>query len=266
MNEDPQAGLTAIQANLGEVAASAIHNMVSLSDIINSMTAYAMLAYLPPPYGMLASTLLASNSTLSAQQIISAASLEHRRRMMQTEEVNAQGFLAKKAVEKKGFTRSQERRLSHMGPDGQPLLGRDASKFCEEPQRHSHNTGSCFKLHGRKSAKEQKAALASQQDHQDPDLEAYIALASAAVPPNSRESIIINSGASDHSVCNKSFLHDLVVVVKSVRVKVGNGQYVTATHIGGLTVGRSIYKHACYVPDMVYNLLSVQQSSLDPHQ
>lgn len=126
--EDPKAGLASTQNKLGEVAASALNNKVSLSDFIDKMTAYAMLTSLPPSYGTLASALLANGSNINAYQVIAAAPAKHRRRIMPTEEVDSQGFLARKDESRKTAGQGKDRRRLDL--DGRPLVGRDAGKFC----------------------------------------------------------------------------------------------------------------------------------------
>lgn len=264
-NQDPQAGLASIQAKLGEVASAAIHNRVSLSDFIDNMTAYAMLACLPSSYGMLSSTLLANGSTVTAHQVISAASAEHRRRVMQSEEVNAQGFLARRSENQrgKGQERGQDRR--RLGPDGLPLLGRHADKFCEDHQRYGHDTTSCLGIRSKSNNQQGKAAVASQQHQrsEEPDLEAYVALSCTTDADSSK--IVIDSAASEHWICDKSLLRNLVLLLHPLQVKVGNGGTIPATHIGTLQIGDTTFNNAYYVPKMVHNLLAVRRLNSPDH-
>jgi transposase InsO family protein len=258
-NEDPQAGLASIRARLGEVAASAISNKVSLADFLDNMTAYAMLAYLPPSYGMLASTLLASNSTITSDQVLSASSLEWRRRMMQAQEINGQGLLAKRDGNR-GQGRTQDRRERKLGKDGLPLLGGDATKFCEEHKRWGHDINNCFRRSGgREQGKDKPKVAMAAQDTAQPDLDAYIALSSISITSSIPGQVIIDSAASDHWICDKRLLKDLVPLTKQLSVKVGNGSTVSATHSGTLCIGRVAFDNAYYVPDMVHNLLAVRR-------
>lgn len=268
-NQDPQAGLASIQAKLSEVASSAIHNKVSLPEFIDIMTAYAMLTALPSSYGMLSSTILANGSNFTAHQVISAASAEHRRRIMQSEEVNPQGFLARKSETAKGQGqgqgRGQDRR--RLGPDGLPTLGRHIDQFCENHQRYGHTTTACQGVRSRNTNQQPKAAVAAPEASpaaQEPDLEAYIALSSTTSVEPSK--IIIDSGASEHWICDKSLLKDLVPLASPLHVKVGNGGTVAATHLGTLQVGDVTFNNAYYAPTMAHNLLSVRRLDNANHQ
>lgn len=273
-NEDPSAGLAAIRAKLGEVSASAINSKVSLSTFIDNMTAYAMLAYLPPSYGMLASTLLAtteSSTTITSDKVLSAASMEWRRRRMQSQEINGQGFLAKKGERKTqpSGQRGTERRERRLGKDGLPLLGGEGDKWCKEHKRWGHDTTNCFR---RNSSNQQRGKLekavvamaANEEDQTDHTLEGYIAYAPTAMVASQSSKVIIDSAASEHWICDINLLSNLVPLLQPLAIKVGNGGTVTATHSGTLHVGNVSYNKAYYVPDMVHNLLAVNRLGNDP--
>jgi len=273
-NEDPSAGLAAIRAKLGEVSASAINSKISLSTFIDNMTAYAMLAYLPPSYGMLASTLLAtteSSTTITSDKVLSAASMEWRRRMMQSQEINGQGFLAKKNERKMQPSghRGAERRERRLGKDGLPILGGDADKWCEEHKRWGHDTANCFRRNGsQQRGKPEKgivAMAAHEEDQKEHSLDAYVAYTPSAMVATQSSKVIIDSAASEHWICNIDLLSNLIPLVKPLTIKVGNGNTVSATHSGTLHIGNVSYNKAYYVPSMVHNLLAVNRLGSNPH-
>jgi hypothetical protein len=277
-NDDPQTALASIRAKLGDVSASAVTSKLSLAQFIDNMTAYAMLAALPPSYGMLASTLLSTTSssiTLTSDNVLSAAGMEYRRRLMQAQEVNGQGFLAKKGETKAQPKGPEKRRDQRIGKDGQVQLGPDANKYCEEHKRWGHDTSECFKRNGyppggnrgRDRVQEKvKVAMASEETREpkESDMDAYIALSSTINTYQTPNKIIIDSAASDHWICDKSLLQNLSPLNKSLSIKVGNGQTVKATHSGTLCIGRVSYSNAYYVPTMVHNLLAVRRLGATP--
>lgn len=273
-NEDPSAGLAAIRAKLGEVSASAINSKVSLSDFIDNMTAYAMLAYLPPSYGMLASTLLATTSSttgITSDKVLSAASMEWRRRAMQAQEINGQGFLAKKGERKPQpqGQRGTDRRERRVGKDGLLLLGGEANKWCEEHKRWGHDTSSCFKRNGGsiQRGKQEKgivAMAANEEDQKEQALDGYIAFTPTALMASQTSKVIIDSAASEHWICDINLLTNLVPLSNPLAIKVGNGGTVNATHTGTLHIGNVSYNKAYYVPEMIHNLLAVNRLGNDP--
>lgn len=273
-NEDPSAGLAAIRSKLGEVSASAINSKISLATFIDNMTAYAVLAYLPPSYGMLASTLLATvqnTHAVTSDKVLSAASMKWRRRMMQAQDINGQGFLAKKGASKpqsKG-QRVGDRRERRLGKDGLVLPGPDAGKYCEEHKRWGHDTDSCFKRNegGNQRGRQERgtaAVAADEKDQKEHSLDAYIAFAPTAMIAPQSNKIIIDSAALGHWICDINLLTNLIPLFKPLVIKVGNGGTVNATHSGNFQIGKVNFNKAYYVPKMVHNLLAVNKLGNNP--
>ncbi|RXK40381.1 hypothetical protein M231_02364 [Tremella mesenterica] len=229
---------------------------MSLGNFIDNMTAYDMLASLPPSYGMLASTLLSTTTltSITSDQVLLAARPEYQCRNMQEEEVNGQGFLARK-IKKKTPPKGQNQQHRRLGKDGKPLLVRDETKWCEEHKRYGHNLSGCYQqmeqmIVGKQSdggrPPSGKVAMTAGEEKEINE-DAYIALASTIASGNPHK-ITINSAASDHFICDKTLLHNLSPLARPLNIKVGNGQTITSTESGTLYIGKVAFSNAYYVP------------------
>lgn len=72
---------------------------------------------------------------------------------------------------------------------------------------------------------------------------------------------IIDSGATDHTVCNTSFFSH-ITSTPSYYVRLPNGEVVSVTHIGVVQLNNSIsLQHVLCAPSFTFNLLSTRKLS-----
>ena len=73
---------------------------------------------------------------------------------------------------------------------------------------------------------------------------------------------IVDSGASDHMVFDKSLLNNLRVLATPILITLPNGNKLKVSHFGDLKIGKNLtLHHTLYVPYFHFNLLSVKRLS-----
>jgi hypothetical protein len=187
-----------------------------------------------------------------------------------TRPTDAQGLVhlkVDKAATAKGDIKS--------GPDGKTLYGPDATAYCENHERYGHSTANCKKGKDNKKSREnkkKKAMAAKESDDNKDDFllgatsendteSANIAIynQSALVSTNTQPLLVIDSGATDHFIRDKSLLFNTYALKEPVRIEIGDGKQVTASERGDLRIGRIVLKDALHVPDLAFNLISVRR-------
>nr|ADE10054.1 rve superfamily protein [Tremella fuciformis] len=267
-NEDPEPHLTAIRSQLAEITSSAITSKLTLEQFANQIGAYAAIRRLPSSYGLLASTFYSGTSSnkIHLDEVIDRVADEHRRRQQKGESVNEMGMLSKS-------------------------LQKPASKRCiHHPDQGRHSTDECWKVigvpkhiqeqrsareaaKGRKQGGQAKKAREQMESEDDSSSESKrgssretkeegyyateIALHANDNLPST--SIIIDSGATSPFIKDKHLLSHLTKLDKAVKIQIGDGSIVEATHSGRLTFNNVWYNNALYVPSFSHNLLSTQR-------
>ena len=95
--EDPNPVLASVRSSLAELGSSLPADMTA-AQLVEKMSAFAMLKTLPESYALLASTLYGS-PLLSSDHVLATINQEWRRRQQSLETTtNAAGYLAKKKV------------------------------------------------------------------------------------------------------------------------------------------------------------------------
>ena len=71
---------------------------------------------------------------------------------------------------------------------------------------------------------------------------------------------IVDSGASDHMVFDKTLLHNIRPLKDPILITLPNGNKVKVSQVGDLKIGRNvILHHTLFVPFFQFNLLSVKK-------
>lgn len=270
-NINPVPAATRIRAVLTEISTNAKEDRLSITEFIDRMTAYCILHALPPSFNSLAATLYPiGKESVSCDTIISQLDTTYRRRTRANLEVNAHGLVSAK-VEKTAHVKDEAR----VGPDGNRLLGRDATAFCELHRRYGHTTANCKngKKDKGKTWKPKAKAMAAMEEEGEfvldaatPDDENHsaniarvsgqVALVSSAC---TTPVLVIDSGATDHFIRDKFLLSNIHTLAQPIHIELGDGKRVTASEKGDLRIGRIVLKDALHVPDLAYNLISVRR-------
>ncbi len=133
--EDPTKILASIRSSFGELGTSLPSEMTA-AQLIEKMSAFAMLRALPESYSLLVSTLYASPS-LSSEHVLQTINREWRCRQQGQETTAAAGYLAKEKAPQPFAYKTQERR---MGKDGKPQLGPHTNEYSDEHKCYGHTT------------------------------------------------------------------------------------------------------------------------------
>jgi len=73
---------------------------------------------------------------------------------------------------------------------------------------------------------------------------------------------IVDSGASDHMIFDKSLLHNMKHLANPILITLPNGNKIKVTQFGDLRIGKHlVLHHVLFVPYFQFNLLSVKQLS-----
>src|SRR3954451_2002409 len=140
--EDPNPVLAGVRSSLAELGSSLPADMTA-AQLVEKMSAFAMLKTLPESYALLASTLYAS-PLLSSDHVLATINQEWRRRQQSLETTTtAAGYLAKKKIST--ADKRPSARTARVGKDGKPQLGSNAEEYCTEHGAYGHSTDKCFK-------------------------------------------------------------------------------------------------------------------------
>ncbi|GJV13453.1 cysteine-rich receptor-like protein kinase 8 [Tanacetum coccineum] len=76
----------------------------------------------------------------------------------------------------------------------------------------------------------------------------------------SKEIWIIDSGATDHICISISLMHNIITCINPIIINLPNGQTITCTTIGSVTLQSNITLHnVLYIPTFTYNLISISK-------
>jgi hypothetical protein len=245
--EDPNPVLASVRSSLGELGSSLPAEMTA-AQLVENMSAFAMLQTLPESYSLLASTLFASPS-LSSDHVLATINQEWRRRQQGLETTAAGGYLAKKKATKPAPPTTERRtQTTRTGKDGKPQLGPNADAYCDEHKCYGHTISNCFRRNNAKQAATaqtgtdttKSAQLAQitpdsgseEANDEVPDVVAdYLARLEPAafVSTVGKYTVVVDSGATDTFIKDECLLSNVVTLAKPISVTIGDNWSVKAT-------------------------------------
>ena len=159
-------------------------------------------------------------------------------------------FLKKreKAPKNTNSSKDKEKTLKCVNcPDMSNHTTENCRKFCKICKTKTHWTKNC------KKKEKQEANVAETNDTHHVAKMMFTCTNKQAIS----QDWILDSGATNHIFNNSSTLFDLQE--QKSRITVGNGEYLTSTHVGKTRLPDMILEGCLYAPNAIRNLISVHQ-------
>jgi hypothetical protein len=278
-NVDPGINLARMKKIVENITAAA--SGMTLESFLAAMKVFFMLKTLPYSFQPTVERLLPVAGVAPDPQTI-INTVDNVWRVREREGMEVHKGLVARAEEKKPETRGRERAL---GPDGKAVLGGDPQAYCTRHECFGHTVQNCRMkakedrsqgawrkgdvkkkkaMVAEKGGKEKAVIVLDAASDGDSDLSCDLAALGSIGPTalaasSVQSTLIVDSGANEHFVKEKSLLTNYRLLPQPRPVQIADGKYIEAIAKGDIRIGRLLIVGAHHVPAMAHNLLSVKR-------